>query len=174
MVKNLPTKQETQVGSLGREDHLEEEVATHSSVLAWRIPWRGAWQALVYGVAKSQTRLSYQCFHFSFSKPPPLLRLNMCVLHDPGRRVRKGREGKAGFLSFTEHLLGTQNKVFYFYYFIYFILFLNFKIHKNLVKYYYPIFQQRKPDLIEIGNWLRPWFLSTTFGIQTTSAQFQV
>ena len=39
MVKNLPAKQETQVQSLGREDHLEEEMATHSGILAWRIPW---------------------------------------------------------------------------------------------------------------------------------------
>ena len=39
MVKRLPTMQETQVQSLGREDLLEEEMATHSSILAWRIPW---------------------------------------------------------------------------------------------------------------------------------------
>ena len=39
MVKNLPAVQETQVGSLGQEDALEKEMATHSSVLAWRIPW---------------------------------------------------------------------------------------------------------------------------------------
>ena len=42
MVKNLPALQETeemQVGSLGGEDSLEEIVATHSSILAWRIPW---------------------------------------------------------------------------------------------------------------------------------------
>ena len=39
IVKNLPTKQETQVPSLGWEDPLEKEMATHSSVLAWRIPW---------------------------------------------------------------------------------------------------------------------------------------
>ena len=39
MVKNLPAMQETQVKSLGREDPLEEEVAIHSTVLAWRIPW---------------------------------------------------------------------------------------------------------------------------------------
>ena len=39
MVKNLPAMQETQVQSLGREDPLENEVATHSSILAWRIPW---------------------------------------------------------------------------------------------------------------------------------------
>ena len=38
-VKNLPAKQKTQVRSLGREDPLEEGMATHSSVLAWRIPW---------------------------------------------------------------------------------------------------------------------------------------
>ena len=38
MVKNLPAMQETQVGSLGREDPLEEEMATHSSILAWKIP----------------------------------------------------------------------------------------------------------------------------------------
>ena len=39
MVKNLPAVQETQVQPLGREDPLESEIATHSSVLAWRIPW---------------------------------------------------------------------------------------------------------------------------------------
>ena len=39
MVKNLPTVQETRVQSLGVEDPLEEEMATHSSILAWRIPW---------------------------------------------------------------------------------------------------------------------------------------
>ena len=39
MVKYLPTIQETQVQSLDREDPLEEEMATHSSILAWRIPW---------------------------------------------------------------------------------------------------------------------------------------
>ena len=39
MVKNLPAMLETQVQSLGQEDPLEEEMATHSSILAWRIPW---------------------------------------------------------------------------------------------------------------------------------------
>ena len=38
-VKNLPAMQETRVQSLGREDPLEEDMATHSSILAWRIPW---------------------------------------------------------------------------------------------------------------------------------------
>ena len=39
MVKNLPTVQETRVLSLGREDPLEKEMATHPSILAWKIPW---------------------------------------------------------------------------------------------------------------------------------------
>ena len=38
-VKNLPAVQETQVRSLGWEDPLEKEMATHSSILAWRMPW---------------------------------------------------------------------------------------------------------------------------------------
>ena len=46
MVKNLPAKQEMWVQSLGQEEPLEKEMATHSSILAWRIPMdRGAWQA---------------------------------------------------------------------------------------------------------------------------------
>ena len=40
MVKNLSAMQETQVRSLGREDPLEKGMATHSSSLAWRIPWK--------------------------------------------------------------------------------------------------------------------------------------
>ena len=39
MVKNLPEMWETQVQSLGQEGHLEKGMATHSSILAWRIPW---------------------------------------------------------------------------------------------------------------------------------------
>ena len=41
MVKNLPAIQETQFRALGREDPLEKGMATHSSILAWRIPWTG-------------------------------------------------------------------------------------------------------------------------------------
>ena len=59
VVKNLPVIQEMQeawVQSLGWEDPLKEDMATHSSILAWRIPRdRGPWWATVYGVAKSQT-----------------------------------------------------------------------------------------------------------------------
>ena len=55
-VKNLPAMQETWVRSLGWEDLLEEDMATHSSILAWRIPTdRGAWWATVHGVTKSRT-----------------------------------------------------------------------------------------------------------------------
>ena len=46
-VKNLPAMQETQVRSLGREDPLEKEMATFSSIVAWKIPWTeepGGWQ----------------------------------------------------------------------------------------------------------------------------------
>ena len=58
-VKNPPAMWESWVQSLGWEDPLEKGTATHSSILAWRIPMdRGAWQATVHKVAKSQTRLS--------------------------------------------------------------------------------------------------------------------
>ena len=56
MVKNLPVMQETGVRSLGWENPLEEEMATHFSILSWRIPMdRGAQWATVHRVAKSQT-----------------------------------------------------------------------------------------------------------------------
>ena len=52
LVKNPPAVWETWVRSLGWEDPLEKGKATHSSILAWRIPWT------VHGVAKGRTRLS--------------------------------------------------------------------------------------------------------------------
>ena len=59
MVKNLPAVWDTWLRSLGWEDPVEEGIATHSSILAWRIAMdRGAWWATVRGVAKSWTRLS--------------------------------------------------------------------------------------------------------------------
>ena len=55
-VKKLPAMQQTQemrVQSLGQEDPLEEEMETHSSVLAWEIPWdRGAWGITVHGLQR--------------------------------------------------------------------------------------------------------------------------
>ena len=53
-VNNLPAMQETRVQSLGREDPLEKEVTTHSSLLAWKIPWTEEPGGLhtVHGVAR--------------------------------------------------------------------------------------------------------------------------
>ena len=64
MVKNLPAMRETWVRSPGWEDPLEEGMATHSSILTWRVSKdRGAWWAAVSGVSKSQTRLSNSAQH---------------------------------------------------------------------------------------------------------------
>ena len=62
--------QETQILSLGLEDPLEKEMATHSDTLAWEIPWMekpvgySPWEATIYEVAKSRTRL--RGFTFTF------------------------------------------------------------------------------------------------------------
>ena len=59
MVKNLPAKQEMWVQSLSWEDLLEKEIATHSSILAWEIPWTeepGGLQSI--GSQKSWTQIS--------------------------------------------------------------------------------------------------------------------
>ena len=73
MVKNL----ETWVQSLGWEDPLEEGMATHSSILAWRVPVdRGAWRATVHGTAKSWTRLSQYCVNSYIQK----LTLKKCIV----------------------------------------------------------------------------------------------
>ena len=59
MVKNLPAMQKTGVQSLGWEDRLEKGMATHSRILAWRIPWTGEPGGLQYlGLQKSQMSLS--------------------------------------------------------------------------------------------------------------------
>ena len=75
-VKNLPAMQEakeTWVWSLGQEDLLEEGMATHSSILAWRIPMdRGPWRATVHRLTESWTQLNHYAQHstasFSFAK----------------------------------------------------------------------------------------------------------
>ena len=62
MVKNVPAIWETQVQSLGWEDPMEKGMTIHSTelltILAWRTLNRGAWWAIVHGVAKTQTWLS--------------------------------------------------------------------------------------------------------------------
>ena len=65
-VKNPPATREMWVRPLGWEDSLEEGMATHSSIPAWRIPTdRGAWRAAVHGVSKSQTQLSRPSTHLT-------------------------------------------------------------------------------------------------------------
>ena len=59
MIKNPPAMQESWIQSLDWEDPLEEGMAIHSSILAWRISMeRGAWQATVHGITESQILLS--------------------------------------------------------------------------------------------------------------------
>ena len=57
MIKNCPAMQEMWVPSLGQEDPLKKEMATHSITLAWRIPWTEE-PGTVHGVTKSWTQLS--------------------------------------------------------------------------------------------------------------------
>ena len=65
-LKCLPPMRETPVQSLGQEGPLEKEMVTHSSILAWRIPWTEKPGRLhtVHGAAKSRTRLSDFTFTF--------------------------------------------------------------------------------------------------------------
>ena len=83
MIKNLSAMQEmpeTQVWSMGWEDPLEEEMATHSSSCLENPMDRGAWWAIVCGVAKSWTRLSM----YTGERPGPLIlrhRVNICIVN---------------------------------------------------------------------------------------------
>ena len=69
-VKNLPAMQEIWVRSLGQEDPLEEEIATHSSILAWRIPWTEepgglpsmGWQRVIYNWAANTFTFHFQLY----------------------------------------------------------------------------------------------------------------
>ena len=55
MVKNLLAVQETWLQSLSQEDSLEKEMVTHTSILAWEIPWTEELMATVHGIAKSRS-----------------------------------------------------------------------------------------------------------------------
>ena len=76
MVKNSPANEEMWVQSLGQEDPLEKEMATHSSIFAWRIPWteepvhgatvqgvavHGVAEAIVHGVAEALDMTEHTC-----------------------------------------------------------------------------------------------------------------
>ena len=66
LVKNLPAVQESLVRFLGLEDPLQKGMATHSSILAWRIPWTGEPNGLQsMGSQKNQTGLTLSLFHLS-------------------------------------------------------------------------------------------------------------
>ena len=77
-LKRLPAMRETQVWSLGREDPLEKEMATHSSILAWRIPWREepgrlqstGLQRLSYFTSPSHLTHVYTDSSFTFPRDP--------------------------------------------------------------------------------------------------------
>ena len=91
-VKNLPAVQETWVQSLGQEDSLENGMATHSGILAWRFPWTGAWWATIYGVAQSQTRLKRRSSSSSNSDDKE----SACNPGDPGSIPGSGRSTGEG------------------------------------------------------------------------------
>ena len=99
-VKNLPAMQETQVRYLGREDPLAKKMTTHSSTLAWKIPWTEEPDRLhtVHGIARVTHDLA--------TKPPPigeeyLYDVNLC--HTAGEPANVGK-GLASNLS----LLGPR------------------------------------------------------------------
>jgi len=103
-IKNPPAMWETQetgVRSLGQEDPLEEGKATHSSILAWRIPWTEEPGRLhtVHGVVKSQTRLSTQHIQpkrlFPFDVMRSLILSQQSVFKSE-RRVERGCGNREG------------------------------------------------------------------------------
>ena len=69
MVKNPPAKKETLVRSLGQEDSLKQEMATHSSILAWEIPWTEK-PGRLQSMGSQRVRHDYSdlaCTHISFA-----------------------------------------------------------------------------------------------------------
>ena len=64
-LKRLPAMRETWVQSLGQEDSLEKEMATHSSVLAWRIPWTEEAGGLQSMGSQSRTQSDFNSLHFT-------------------------------------------------------------------------------------------------------------
>ena len=86
-VKNLPIMQETQVRSLGREVPLEKEMATHSSIVAWRIPWAEEPGGLQSVELQSRTKLSD--FHFTSVYMPISNSRALWVLNSKSPQVLK-------------------------------------------------------------------------------------
>ena len=78
MVKNSPSMQETRVLSLGQKDALEKEMATHSSILAWRIPWREKPRGYQLWGCKESDMTEQLTFSFTFHK-----RCSLCLCFPP-------------------------------------------------------------------------------------------
>ena len=70
MAKNLPERQETQVQFLGREDPLQKEMATHSSILAWRTPWTEE-PGRLQSMGSQQLDMAKQLNHHHHHQEPP-------------------------------------------------------------------------------------------------------
>ena len=103
MVKSPPAIEVTRVQCQDWEDPLEEGMATHSSILAWRISMdRGAWWATVHGVAKSWTQLSNFPFTFHFHALEKEMATHSTVL---AWRI-PGTGEPAGLLSMGSHRVG--------------------------------------------------------------------
>ena len=117
-VKHLPTMWENRVWSLGREDPLEKEMATHFSALAWKIPWTEEPAATVHGVARSWTQLSDFTFTFHFHQQKImlllLLRMMVLVALSPQSCLRRccycGILSGAGAVSYAEILMPRENQ----------------------------------------------------------------
>ena len=92
LVKNLLAMRESWAPSLGWEDPLEEGMATHSSILAWRILMdRGAWQATVHGVSKNQTLNTLRTLTFAYSWAKSCITKLLMSLAE--RCTEKGKQG---------------------------------------------------------------------------------
>ena len=104
MVKNLPAVQETWVRSLGQEGLLEKEMATHSSILAWEIPWTEEPDGLQCTGSQSWTRLSDR--HLILWNPVQLLRR----VSEPHCPVKHGHVGSISTFRFK--ILCTGGGVF--------------------------------------------------------------
>ena len=93
MVKNLPVMQETWVQSLGQEDALEQGMATHSSILAWRIPWTeepGRLQSWGQQRGTTERLNTFTFISFNWSTCPSCPSLNLADLPMPTSRLRSG------------------------------------------------------------------------------------
>ena len=77
-LKRLPAMWETWVRSLGREDPLEKEMATHSSILAWRIPWTEELGGLQSTGRKESDMTERLHFHFRYSIEKELTKMLGC------------------------------------------------------------------------------------------------